>query len=247
MSGIPGDLYGRLQAALLRCGPFDSDRALRSRFVDARLSAWRDALPEADSRVGRVQAVIDALSQRANPTGDNALALFLCVLADGTPPGDACHGQLAALAQEVAGALREAISPAGTASGPEASGPTIFNQQGQHVGTQINIAGDYHAAPTQPSITITGDGNVVGNGNTVRIDKATGSDTTATGPTVDVPALRARLQRLDAVSIESLCLDYFPVVYDKFTRGLQRGEMINLLLDHCRRNPEDAARLIKLL
>lgn len=60
-------------------------------------------------------------------------------------------------------------------------------------------------------------------------------------------ALRARLQRLDAVDIESLCLDHFPAVYDKFTRGLQRGEMINLLLDHCRRNPEAAARLAQLL
>ena len=66
-------------------------------------------------------------------------------------------------------------------------------------------------------------------------------------PAVDLSALRARLQRLDAVDIESLCLDHFPTVYDKFTRGLQRGEMLNLLLDHCRRNPEAAARLAQLL
>jgi len=66
-------------------------------------------------------------------------------------------------------------------------------------------------------------------------------------PAVDLPALRARLQRLDAVDIESLCLDHFPIVYDKFTRGLQRPEMINLLLDHCRRNPEEAVRLAQLL
>jgi hypothetical protein len=66
-------------------------------------------------------------------------------------------------------------------------------------------------------------------------------------PVVDLPTLRAQLQRLDAVDIESLCLDHFPAVYDKFTRGLQRGEMVNLLLDHCRRNPEAAARLAQLL
>lgn len=66
-------------------------------------------------------------------------------------------------------------------------------------------------------------------------------------PVVDLPTLRARLQRLDAVDIESLCLDHFPAVYDKFARGLQRPEMINLLLDHCRRNPEAAARLVQLL
>ncbi len=43
MKGLPGDLYGRLQAALLRCGPFDSDRELRPLFVDARLSAFEAA------------------------------------------------------------------------------------------------------------------------------------------------------------------------------------------------------------
>jgi hypothetical protein len=59
--------------------------------------------------------------------------------------------------------------------------------------------------------------------------------------------LRRRLRRLDSVEIESLCLDHFPEVYDKFARGLQRGEMINLLLDHCRRHPEDANRLNDLL
>lgn len=60
----------------------------------------------------------------------------------------------------------------------------------------------------------------------------------------DLKALRARLQRLDSVEIETLCLDHFPAVYDKFSRGLQRGEMINLLLDYCRRNPEEAAKLL---
>ncbi len=102
MIGIPGDLYGRVQSALLRCGPFDSDRALRSLFVDARLSAWRDLLPEASNRVERARAVIDALSRRANSAGENALALLLSVLAENTPPGDACREHLMALAQEIA-------------------------------------------------------------------------------------------------------------------------------------------------
>jgi hypothetical protein len=66
-------------------------------------------------------------------------------------------------------------------------------------------------------------------------------------PSVDTAALRARLQRLDAVEIEGLCLDHFPAVYDKFGRGQRRDEMINLLLDHCRRNPEDGARLADLV
>ncbi len=64
---------------------------------------------------------------------------------------------------------------------------------------------------------------------------------------VDLTALRALVQRLDVIEIESLCLDHFPAVYDKFGRGLQRGEMVNLLLDHVRRRPEEAPRLAGLL
>jgi hypothetical protein len=247
MDGIPGDLYGRVQSALLRCGPFDSDRTLRPLFVDARLSAWRDLLPEAGSRVERAQAVIDALSQRANPAGDNALALLLRVLAENTQPGDACQGQLMALAQEVAAVARVDAAAGAVSPAQPSAGSTVFNQQGQRVGTQINVAGDYYAPPTPPAMTIIGDGNVVGNNNVVQVDKGAGTTSTAATSPVNVPALRALLQRFDAVEIESLCLDHFPEVYDKFTRGLQRGEMINLLLDHCRRHPLDAARLAELV
>lgn len=236
MSGIPGDLYRRVQAALLRCGPFDSDRALRPLFVDARLSAWSDLLPEASSRVDRARAFINALSERENPIGENALVLLLRVLAENTPDDDACRGQLTLLAGEVADtlrvdALRADVLHAGAAS--------------------IVTPGHSSAAPlpvqTKGGITIIGDGNVVGNGNVVTVEKGTAPAAPATLSSADIPALRTRLQRLDAVEIESLCLDHFPVVYDKFARGLQRGEMINLLLDHCRRNPEDVARLAKLL
>ena len=57
---------------------------------------------------------------------------------------------------------------------------------------------------------------------------------------VDMVGLRAELERYDAVQIESLCLDHFSQVYDKFGRGLRRDEMTNLLLDYVRRRPEEA-------
>ncbi|MBN2393754.1 MAG: hypothetical protein JXR84_23680 [Anaerolineae bacterium] len=144
MNGIPGDLYGRVQSALLRCGPFDSDRTLRPLFVDARLSAWRDLLPEAGSRVDRARAIVDALSERENPNGDNALVLLLRVIAENTPPDDACRGHLAALAAEVSAALRADALFAGAPPAPPSAGTTIFNQQGQQVGTQVNVAGNYY-------------------------------------------------------------------------------------------------------
>ncbi len=56
---------------------------------------------------------------------------------------------------------------------------------------------------------------------------------------LDLSALRERLGRLDDTQIDTLALDHFPEVYDKFARGLQRGEKITLLLDHVHRNPED--------
>ncbi len=66
-------------------------------------------------------------------------------------------------------------------------------------------------------------------------------------PAADMPSLRTALQRLDAVDIETLCLDHFPAVYDKFGRGLRRDEMINLLLDYVRRSPAAAPQLAGLL
>jgi hypothetical protein len=122
---------------------------------------------------------------------------------------------------------------------------TVFDQRGQQVGTQINVAGDYQSPPAQ-SIHITGDGNVVGDHSSSRVVKGRPTDTAKPGQP-NTALLRRRLRRLDSVEIDSLCLDHFPTVYDKFARGLQRGEMINLLLDHCRRHPEDANRLNELL
>jgi hypothetical protein len=139
----------------------------------------------------------------------------------------------------------ENIMPAKPQSEESQKPATVFNQQDQQVNTQINVAGDYHAPPAQ-SIHITGDGNVVGDHSSSRVVKSGSAGTTASGQ-INTALLRRRLRRLDSVEIESLCLDHFPRVYDKFARGLQRGEMINLLLVHCHRHPEDAKSLNDLL
>ncbi len=63
----------------------------------------------------------------------------------------------------------------------------------------------------------------------------------------DTASLRYHLETLDTVQIETLCLDYFPEVYNKFSRGLRRDEMTNLLLDHCHRKPKEAVKLLSVM
>jgi hypothetical protein len=98
------------------------------------------------------------------------------------------------------------------------------------------------------TINIVGDGNVIGHNSSSQVNQENSANTSKSASTrPDTASLRQRLQRLDSTEIETLCMDYFPDVYDKFSRGLRRDEMINLLLAHCRRHSEDAARLNALL
>lgn len=111
------------------------------------------------------------------------------------------------------------------------------------------------------TITIIGDGNVIGDDSSSVVSQAaaaanpTSSDAPTGAPvkplaSADPPstaALRRRLDRLDDVELDTLCLDHFPAVYDKFGRGQRRDERVNLLLDYVRRRPEEAARLADLL
>lgn len=107
MTGIPAELNRRLRSTLLRCGPFDSSRALSYLFIDARLSPWRHMLPEAASPTERIQSLIAMLAERQNPQGQNALVLFLQVLRDQMSPGDACRAELANLARDLETQLGE--------------------------------------------------------------------------------------------------------------------------------------------
>lgn len=70
-------------------------------------------------------------------------------------------------------------------------------------------------------------------------------ESSSTAPTL--ASLRLLLERLDDVQIDTLCLDHFPEVYDRFSRGLRRDEKINMVLDHCRRDPDAATYLADLL
>jgi hypothetical protein len=70
-----------------------------------------------------------------------------------------------------------------------------------------------------------------------------------TSASVDLDTMKYRreLWKLDSVELETFCLDNFPTVYDRFSRGLRRDEMVNMLLDYCRHTPEAAERLVSLI
>jgi hypothetical protein len=108
--GIPPDLNNRIQVALLDCGPFSSDDAIRAVFVDNRLSPWRNSLPQANNPNSRVQAIVEFLYDRFSQAGENAVVSLLRVLSERTDPGDACHQRLADLADKLEHELRSPIA-----------------------------------------------------------------------------------------------------------------------------------------
>jgi len=62
----------------------------------------------------------------------------------------------------------------------------------------------------------------------------------ASGPTRRIGELRSRLQRFDDPELDLFCLEHYPQVYDKFSRGLRKDEKITMLLDHVRRRGDPA-------
>ncbi len=140
---IPSILTHRLRETLAQHPALADDRTLRAVFVDERLAPWRNRTPENTSdRAARVAALIGALCDQENTQGENALVLFLRVLAEQTPSGDALHNTLITLAARLE--------------------PQPFTA----------LAAFKIPAPVG-SITITDTGNVVGNDNTVTINKPT--------------------------------------------------------------------------
>jgi len=64
----------------------------------------------------------------------------------------------------------------------------------------------------------------------------------------DLSNLRHLLnQRFDDPGLDALCLDHFPEVFDRFSRGMRKDEKSTLLLDHCRREPTQYQKLLAAL
>ena len=102
---IATDLLNEIREVLLACAPLASNRQLAHLFVDERLGTWRDLAPEGNNRQERANATIFVLLERMNRAGENALVLFLHVLADQFEAADACRPRLQRVAERLSAAL----------------------------------------------------------------------------------------------------------------------------------------------
>ncbi|MFX1412105.1 MAG: SUMF1/EgtB/PvdO family nonheme iron enzyme, partial [Promethearchaeota archaeon] len=68
------------------------------------------------------------------------------------------------------------------------------------------------------------------------------------GLTWDIAVLRQLLNdAFDDPELDAFCLEQFPKVYDKFSRGMRKDEKITLLLDYGRRRPARRQKLLDAL
>lgn len=112
MSALPAPLLKQLRQTLLDCGPFDNDRQLRAIFTaDDRLAPWRNNLPEANSRVERVNLFVADFVGRRNRQGQSVLVLFLQAVHEQAEEEDECHWRLNDLAVQVAAVTGSALPP----------------------------------------------------------------------------------------------------------------------------------------
>lgn len=98
---IPDPLYNALCEVLLQCGVFDSDGSLKTVFVVKSIHLWRDDLPQAASSRKRVEATIDYLYDKCNSRGENALVLFVDVLANRFSSDDGLHHELTRISEHL--------------------------------------------------------------------------------------------------------------------------------------------------
>lgn len=101
MSGLSIELYNRCRNVLLNCNEFDSHASLQTIFVTPELHPFRDSLPEAASKSGRVDACLGFLLFKRLSNGQAVFPLFLTALRGRYEVGDSLHNELETLRLEV--------------------------------------------------------------------------------------------------------------------------------------------------
>jgi len=87
MTLLPFEDRAGVQGVLLQCDEFDSDAQLRT-LLGGELLPFQDRVPEASTRVGRVENVITYLEDKQVRSDRNALVVFLEMLASRYKPED---------------------------------------------------------------------------------------------------------------------------------------------------------------
>jgi hypothetical protein len=100
--GIPTSLSSPLRNTLLQCAEFRDPQSLRAVLAHEMLTPWQHSVPIVNAHQSQVSVLISYLADRYRADGQNALVLFLDVLADNYDENDQLHDELLNLTEELA-------------------------------------------------------------------------------------------------------------------------------------------------
>jgi len=101
-TGIPSDLSSPLKNTLLQCMEFANNQALQAVLAHEMLTPWRYSVAMTNMPKSQVDMVISQLADQYSSDGQNALVIFLQVLAENYNEVTQLHGDLLNLAKQLA-------------------------------------------------------------------------------------------------------------------------------------------------
>ena len=102
VSGIPAELSSPLKNTLLQCAEFANTQALQALLAHELLTPWRYSVPMVNMPRSQVDMVVAQLADQYRTDGQNALVLFLQILAENYDASNQLHGDLLDLAAQLA-------------------------------------------------------------------------------------------------------------------------------------------------
>ena len=102
VSGIPAELSSPLKNTLLQCAEFTNTQALQAILAHELLTPWRYSVPMAHTPRAQVDMVVAQLADQYRTDGQNALVLFLQILAENYDASNQLHSALLDLATQLA-------------------------------------------------------------------------------------------------------------------------------------------------
>jgi hypothetical protein len=102
MNEFTADQLKRTTKLLMDCATFSNETQLRTLFIDPRIRPWQHQIPSQPENFGDlIKRTITLLLNKRNRKHENALVLFLEVLADNIDEEDFCHEQIINLGSEL--------------------------------------------------------------------------------------------------------------------------------------------------